>query len=141
MVPAPPAIRWSLRIITATFWIICVILTHLPAPPEFLPAAEHDKIRHYLGFGLLAGILYLTIAAARPLHSPPTILRSIAIRVMLILMIYAAVDEVTQPPFGRTCDLLDWTADIAGAATAVIILEPLYLLHRKRHIPAAPRIQ
>jgi VanZ family protein len=141
MPAAPPAIRWSLRIITATFWIICLILTHLPAPPEFLPAADHDKIRHYLGFGLLAGMLYLTIAIARPISSLRSFLGSIAIRVLLILMIYAAVDEITQPPFGRTCDFFDWLADTAGAATAVTILEPLYLIHRKRHIADAPRIQ
>jgi VanZ family protein len=34
--------------------------------------------------------------------------------VWLVCTLYGAFDEISQTPFGRSCDGLDWLADIVG---------------------------
>ncbi len=101
---------WSL---TGIFWGICVFLTHARFP-EGPPGVPPDKVLHYLGYGALAGAWYLSALVWKPKW------RWIWLAVLILGMSYGALDEITQPPFGRTCDFYDWLADLAGTVTAVV---------------------
>lgn len=68
----------------------------------------------YLGLGL---ILSATLTA----FEVPRLRRIVT--AVVILAIYAAVDEATQPFFNRHASLQDWLADMLGSAVAITLWE------------------
>ena len=58
-------LRWSLQIILAVYWLFAVVMTHIPKPPPMGPEVS-DKLIHFLAYGLLGGLLFLTMWVARP---------------------------------------------------------------------------
>ncbi len=68
--------------------------------------SPHNKSQHKLG-------------VLQPLHY---------FVVWLVVILYGLFDELTQIPFGRTCDGLDWLADVAGAATGLILFQAVRFL-------------
>lgn len=105
-------LRRTFIILTVAYWLLALLMTHLPKPPAIGPRVG-DKGQHVVGFGLLALMLYLTIWICRPTT------RWIGLYVMLIVLGYGAIDEWTQPWTGRSCDFFDWLSDGAGAVIAV----------------------
>ena len=103
---------WTISI---AFWIACVFMTHMPRPPSFTDVIVSDKIKHFCGYGTLATLIYFSLwIRGWGRWTLPII-------VLVILAAYGALDEITQPPFGRTCDLYDWYADMCGVTAAMII--------------------
>src|SRR5205807_5855406 len=101
-----------------------IYLTHVQMPPT-LPGPSWDKAKHYLGYGALAGAWYLSYWLWRPTS------RRIGLVVLALGAAYGALDEITQPPFGRTCDFFDWLADMGGTLTAIIGMSAIaYVVHR-----------
>lgn len=100
-------------------------MTHLP--PRRVPDFHvNDKILHMVGFALLAALLATCLFIARG---------GIAVRLALVLLPlagYAAIDELTQPFFGRMCEFDDWMSDISGAALASVLMELLFWAIRRR---------
>lgn len=43
------------------------------------------------------------------------------IAVFAVLAVYAAIDELTQIPVGRTGSVNDWLADVVGAAIGLVL--------------------
>src|SRR5262249_5653508 len=87
--------------------------THVPA--YRLPIVPvTDKTIHTVSYGLLAIALMVT------LHLRGKLTAGTGITVLAILLAYGAIDEWTQIPVGRSCELADWYADAAGAAVAVV---------------------
>ena len=116
---------WTL---TAIYWVFLCVMTHLP--PDKVPKTDvSDKTEHVAAYGLLAGMLHLCLWPRRW-----SILKT-AIIVMCIIMAFAALDEITQPIVGRTCDIYDWTADTTGAAVAIVVMTLAYSF-----LPASPRV-
>jgi VanZ family protein len=100
--------------VTIFYWLIIFTLTHIPRPPP-PPIPMTDKVEHLLAYGTLA----LLLSAAMHFSGK----RDIAVKVMLIVICYAAIDEWLQaiPFIHRDCEFLDWCADQAGAAVAVVL--------------------
>jgi VanZ family protein len=102
---------------TAAYWLGIFTLTHVPAP--HLPTVHvSDKLEHLISYGGLGTLLFLSLWAARPTWT------QIGILTVAIGMMYGAIDEWLQalPFVNRDCDFLDWTADTAGLALAVVVL-------------------
>ena len=98
--------------VTLAYWAFLAVVTHIPQPR--LPGVPvGDKTSHLIGYGTLASMLYVTLWIARPRDW------SLTWKIPLILFVYGALDEVTQPMFQRSCEFLDWVADAAGALIAV----------------------
>jgi len=116
------------------FWIVAILYwcalfagTHVPARViEKVPL--NDKVEHLVGYGGLATLLFLAFVVGQ--RCQPA---SIAILVLGILILYGAIDEWTQIPVGRDCDLFDWYADVTGSAVALVLLTMLtgYLTAKK----------
>ena len=107
------------------FLVVCVlcflgavIATHVP-PQDLAWVARrmNTKLLHPIGYAALATALLTTLAAfglspwLRCLLVPPS------------LAVYAALDELTQPWFGRHCAFNDWLADMFGALTMLVVFE------------------
>jgi VanZ family protein len=99
----------------AIHWITIFTLTHLPA--QRLPKVQvNDKIEHATAYFVLAILLYAALRLVRPF-------RHLALIVLLIGMIYGALDEYLQYalPINRDASVRDWTADVTGTVFGVVV--------------------
>jgi VanZ family protein len=81
-----------------------------------MPAsAPSDKLLHLLGYAGLASILLIAMAKR---------LWPLGKRILaggVVLPIYGALDEITQPLVNRHASLADWVFDVIGIAGAIAV--------------------
>ncbi len=115
-----PAASRRVRILSAvacgTLWAGALTATHIPADdlPEVVPVS--DKVLHMAGYFVLAAALGLT------LRLRGVTARRVAILVPIVMMMYGAFDELTQPlpMFNRSASWGDWLADVVGGVIGVL---------------------
>jgi len=102
------------------YWLLACFLTHLRKFPQSVQFKifGKDTALHFLGFAMLCLLYWL----ARYRRLRPGIRQRQLWVTILIMGIYAALDELTQIPFGRQCDIMDWFSDMAGAVTGLVLL-------------------
>jgi VanZ family protein len=111
-------------VLAALYWMAMFAGTH--APPSDAPGIEiWDKALHFCGYAGLAFLLSWCWAVRRPL----TLKRCLI--VLAVLALYGAIDEISQMPVGRDCELGDWLADILGAACGIFVLRLAAAVLRK----------
>ncbi len=120
--------RWIgfLMPVVALYWGLMFVGTHLPHIdlPGGSTIVSIDKLLHfsgYLGLGFLLSLVVVTSASRRG-ESELLALRKRGYLVLLIIAAYAIFDETTQMLVGRSCELLDGTADLLGALCGVLIV-------------------
>jgi VanZ family protein len=109
------SIKWIHRVIwlgTLVYWLGLFALTHLPVALPVI-VVKSDKAAHFYGYLVLSVAIYASLRAAG--------WRNVAVVSLAVALVYGAVDEWLQIPVGRSCELADWYADAAGAATGVAI--------------------
>jgi VanZ family protein len=106
------------------YWAFMVAMTHAPKPPPVGPRIN-NKLAHFLAYGLLTGLLFLSVWGLRPR------LRRMPAWVLGIACAYAALDELTQPLSGRFCEMGDWLADAGGALVAVVCLAAFRAVYQR----------
>jgi VanZ family protein len=105
---------WPLAVLTAGYVLVLLFATHYPKPEQFLgPDPPSDKTLHFLAYATLGFLAAATLAAAGRWS------RGSLASLALGLAIFAGLDELTQPAFGRTAELLDWGYDLIGLAVGV----------------------
>ena len=103
------------RTLAVVYVVVLFIATHIPtiSVERFTLS---DKVYHLGGYAVLTLCVLtgweLTIRRLEPKHY---------FAVWLVGTIYAALDEITQVPVGRTADINDWAADVLGIVTGIII--------------------
>jgi VanZ family protein len=95
------------------YWLALAVATHLPKPPD-IPLEQGDKLMHFAAYALLA---FLAAGCWSAYRSP--LRKHHLFGLFVVLSLYAAVDELTQIPFGRQADVLDWLADTIGVACGI----------------------
>lgn len=116
--PPPPdrSIVW--RVLLAGYWLTLLVATHLPTQVAGLPRNQADKLIHFVAYAVLAWLL----ATAWQASVGRLNTRHLKF-VWLVVVLYGAIDEVTQPLVGRTMSLADWLADAAGAAIGLMVFQ------------------
>jgi VanZ family protein len=115
--PLPGRVARPLTMLTVAYTLVLVLATHYPKPEDLLgPDPPSDKTLHFIAYGVL-GVLAMAALAARGHRS----LRAAAM-LLLWLATLAAVDEATQPLFGRTAELWDWVYDLIGLTAGVAVV-------------------
>ncbi len=105
---------------------VLLTLTHLPKPPGVFEG-QNDKTLHFMAYFVLGGLLYVTAALSAPK------LNYLTLGILTLGIIFAAIDESTQPLFGRHSDLLDFRSDVIGLVCAIGPLAILrYVLTMRR---------
>ncbi len=120
---------------TAAFWLLMLVLTHLPEIPKEYDSGLGDKSEHLIGYMVLSVGLGLSLSAWKG----PLGWRRLALVVGMVA-VYGALDETTQPLFGRNCDLHDWFADLQGCmigVLTVLAIDQLCRRWRPEWFPAA----
>jgi VanZ family protein len=115
----------ALAIICTIYLLAMATATHVPLTGVRLPEwrlIPIDKLFHFTAYAGLAFLLS-TLAAAIWTGTEGKPWRHVAryAAVLPVVAVYGALDEITQPAVGRTADRLDWTADVAGAATGLAV--------------------
>lgn len=95
--------------------LLLVTLTHIPKPPGVFEG-HSDKTLHLLAYMTLGALGYVAAALQFPNR------RGLALWVVLVGTVFAAIDESTQPMFGRHADLFDFRSDMIGLILAVSIV-------------------
>ncbi|MEM8678692.1 MAG: VanZ family protein [Planctomycetota bacterium] len=136
--PTPLAARstfWRVALGIYTFSLVCG--THWPSTPWPTRLTLVDKLLHFAAYLVLAILVAMNWA-------PALTIQRIAFyrRALFGLLIFAAVDELTQGPVpGRYPDILDWLADGLGIVVGLILFERLWArwADRFRFTPDDPR--
>ncbi len=104
---------WSLgwQVCLALYWMLIAAATHLPAD-QIPDLNELDKVMHWGAFGVLGGLWRL----AKPRRASGW---GWCLGGTVVLLLYAGLDEISQPLVGRTADLRDFAADLFGLATGI----------------------
>jgi VanZ family protein len=98
------------------YWLVLFVGTHLPAQKVSGVAMANDKFVHATAYAVLTTLL--CIAWRR---TGGTLGLWVRLGIAAIVLAYGAIDELTQPFFGRSCDLADWIADGVGVFGAIAI--------------------
>ena len=100
------------------YWPYIFFLTHIRhVPPWVLRAGVSDKTLHYLGYFILAFLLW---SAVKP-ENRVNWRSGAAWWVLTAAVLYAALDEYLQGYFGRDTDIMDFAADMAGVFTGLFV--------------------
>jgi VanZ family protein len=100
----------------AAYWLALIAGTHIPRVPQALQMPGSDKWQHTAAYAGLAFLLAARSSVGRPLTW------KLALGVAGGLMLFGALDELTQIPVGRDAEFGDWLADCLGAALGVGLL-------------------
>jgi VanZ family protein len=104
--------------------VVCLaaafITTHIPLSSISLPSSG-DKYLHFLGFTALGGAAYWSFNNRAGPRS--------TVFMFVGLVLYGAIDELTQPPFGRDCEFFDWLLDCGGGALGLALGRLVFRAH------------
>ena len=116
------------------YWILLFTLTTLPS--QSIPAVGvNDKLEHTLAYFGLSFLLYLTLL----FQKKSIMLKKYAMLfTLLIVVFYGALDEVHQLLIpGRSCELLDFLADMLGGILGIVLLKILIRVYKFQESAAA----
>ncbi len=115
--PRPQRARWPWL---AGYWLLMAVGSHLPQESAAAPILGHDKLVHFAAFAVLAWLLaWWDSGRAHSLGWRR------AGQLFAILIAYGIADELTQPYFGRSCDIFDLVADALGSLTGLAVFAKL----------------
>jgi VanZ family protein len=112
----------------AFYWIILLLATSLPT--ESLPdLGGGDKIKHFSAYMILSVLLTLSLLV----QERSRFLSKYAFIISVVIAsVYGFFDEIHQMYIpGRSCEFLDWVADVGGAITGSLIIYIYHKLDRK----------
>lgn len=99
------------------YWPGVFILAHIPIPQLVYKAQVSDKSLHFLAYLVLVFLLWFAISPNKKVNW-----RKAAVWwVLFVAVWYGVVDEMLQSYVGRTCDIMDFFADLAGTLTGLIL--------------------
>ncbi|WP_397569632.1 VanZ family protein [Schlesneria sp. T3-172] len=98
------------------YWVALFYGTHTRVPKGLLPK-DSDKLIHFWAYAGL-GILLMSYRSTQRACTWLSVAGC-----WLLLALYGAFDELTQPLVNRNADLADWYCDIAGALVGLAMVK------------------
>jgi VanZ family protein len=104
------------QIVLACYWLALFVATHIPLETPALQGGKTDKLAHMAAFAVLSALVAITwqLSAGR------LTLRHLS-GAWLVIVLYGAMEEWTQPLVGRHASIWDWMADAFGAAIGLML--------------------
>jgi len=105
-------------LILLIYWPALFVLTHIPIPQLARRSGMSDKIMHLLAYMALVFLWWLSISPYRKVDW-----RKVKVWLALAVMVwYSAFDEWLQGHIGRSADVRDFYANLAGVLFGLVIL-------------------
>jgi len=99
------------------YWPTIFYFAHIPIPRWVYEAGVSDKSLHFLAYLLLVFLLWFAIRPGKRVNW-----RKAAVWWILFVAVwYGVIDELLQGYVGRSCDIMDFFANLAGALTGLIL--------------------
>ncbi len=109
---------------------VILVVSHLPHN-TLRPTGLHYTVEHALAYGLL------TCACLFGMRHQRALVRAAV--ALAVVMAIGAMDELTQPWFGRQCGFSDWLFNLAGACLAIGVWLLFRWCRRLMFGPTRPR--
>ena len=104
-------------------WTCCAILWVLAFAATHIPLQRIPKLPGGDEFLHLAGFAVLTVVYGFALAAQGVAFRRRVVVTVVTMVLYAMLDETTQPLVNRHAHVSDWLADSAGALVGSGVLE------------------
>ncbi len=114
-----------MTVILAVVWTGAFVATHIPAG-KIPPTGTSDVVLHLIGYAVLGMVLLMTLSCRGVSRARAGAVAGV------VLPLYAAFDEITQPLVNRSASTVDWAFDCLGAAVAMVAWWSLLALARPR---------
>lgn len=112
------SLRQKLTIISLlVYWPAIFVFAHMPIPKLVYKAQVSDKSLHFLAYLVLVFLLWFAISPDRTVNWR----RAAAWWILFAVVWYGVFDEILQVYVGRTCDITDLSANLAGVLTGLIL--------------------
>lgn len=123
--PSTPRSRWYRALLPVCVWAVAIFVAS-SIPSQDLPAEgifEYDKLIHMAIYLVFAALVYRALRFEGISHA----LRAHATALTIgIVAFYGMTDELHQHFVpGRTMDVFDWLADVAGGVLCVVVFSYL----------------
>lgn len=105
----------------AFYWPTLFVLGHIPIPQVVYQAEVSDKSFHFLAYLILAFLLWFVISPDKKVDWG----KAGPWWILLVVVLYGTVDEISQSYVGRSCDILDFISNLTGALTALVLFTAL----------------
>ncbi|MHC4424502.1 MAG: VanZ family protein [Planctomycetota bacterium] len=105
-------------ILLVFYWPTLFVLAHIRIPQVVRDAGVSDKSLHFFAYLILTFLLWFAVSGDRRVNWR----RAASWWVLFIIIVYGIFDEWSQGHVaGRSCDVRDFFADLAGALTGLIL--------------------
>jgi VanZ family protein len=112
------SLRQKLTIISLLiYWPAIFILAHIPVPRLVYQAQVSDKSLHFLAYLLLVFLLWSAISPDKKINWR----KAVVWWILLVAVWYGVIDELLQGDVGRSCDIRDFLANLAGVFVGLIL--------------------
>ena len=99
------------------YWAAIFILAHIPIPKLVYKAQVSDKTIHFLAYLILVFLFWFAMNPSKKVNW----CKASVWWALLIMSGYGAIDEFLQGYVGRSCDAMDFAADLIGAFAGLIL--------------------
>jgi len=117
-ISSKPQRRTVAIVALAVYWPTLFIFAHIPVPEEVQKAGVSDKALHFLAYATLVFLLWIALNPQDKVRWR----KATVWWVLLIVAAYGVIDELLQGYVGRSCEMADLEADLAGAFAGCVIL-------------------
>ncbi len=104
-------------VILVPYWVAFFIAVHMPIPELVYRARVSDKCLHFLAYLNLIFLLWFSISPDRKVNWR----KRMAWLIFFVVAAYGGLDELLQPYIGRTKDMGDFLANVAGGAAGLFV--------------------
>lgn len=117
--------RRAAGIVLICYWLLMFSLTHWPHMNLGNVPQNTDKVLHFTGYAGFGFLIAVWVSTKR-VFGPRDFAAAFA-----VIFVYAILDELTQPLFGRDCEFLDAVADWIGGLGGMAFFLSLRALLRR----------
>ena len=118
----------------ATYVVLMLSLFPVPEIPELEDVPMSDKWAHFIMYGAYSIAFWIDILRNKKYHKDKiTKGKQFYFPCLLSLIIPSAIGgaiEIIQPLVGRSCELLDFYADVIGASLGTVIMLLFSIFYR-----------
>ncbi len=115
----------------AVYWITLFTATTLPGK-DMPNIGVSDKISHFTGYFGLAVLLNIFLLIQ---NKKQKLKKNAWLFTLIIGSVYGAIDELHQKFIpGRSCDILDWLADVIGILLGITFVKIFMTFSKKSQI-------
>jgi VanZ family protein len=123
--PASRGYQLAAGAVLIGYWLIMFTGTHWPHVNLGNYPQNTDKLLHFTGYAGFGFLIALWISTKREFK------RRDCAAAFAVIFVYAIVDEVTQPWFGRDCEFFDAVADWIGGLSGLSVFLLLRTILRR----------